>query len=336
MKYSRALSGAGGFTAVGPLWTGSEGPNTGFNKMARSIIQPGRTELWVLRDRVPLFGGIIWAVGANIDNRTITLTGKDHFSYLDRRALNKTHVFTAADQFTMIKTLVDYMNTATGGDIGLTVPSTTSGTTRTRRFDRNEFRRYGDIVREMSKLDSGFDFGVDFAGGVQSGFTKQLTLANRRGKKVSVTFEIGKNVELLNYEEDAWGMANSVIGIGSGEGTEQINTVSTKAASLNTYPLLEDALSFKTIEDTTVLDAKAKDERKRRDQPIRTVKVNIVADDPDSRLGAFDVGDDVRLFAKYGYIDVDEQFRIMSMDVTINEAGKETIGVDLTPLEFTT
>ncbi len=335
MQFTIGLNVAGGFVATGPLYT-SENANSGFNKMSASVVEPGRTELWVLRNKVVLYGGIIWGVQANIDTREISVHGKDHLSYLERRVLDKTHKFSGVDQFTIIKTLVDYMSSATSGDIGLTVGSATSGINRTRTFYNTEYRRYADILREFAEVDNGFDYTIEFGGGIQTGFTKNLKLENRRGRSTDIAFEVGKNIELLEYSDDAWPMANRVTAVGAGEGSEQISSVAADASSLNLFPLLEEQVAFKAMQDRSFIVAKAKDELKRRNDPIQTVVANIVSIDPDAKLGSFIVGDDLTVSVKQGYVNLQsKRMRVMSYDVKIDENGKESMKVRLTQLEST-
>lgn len=335
IKYSRPISDSGGFTATAPLWTGAT--IDAFNKITRTNIQPSNTELWVLRDGVVIWGGIIWTVKASVENRRLTIGGQDHWSYFSHRLFDKRQTWTNIEQFTIVKNVLDYAQSKPNGDIGLVVPTATaSGVTRTQRVYRNEYRRVADVITELAELENGFDFTIDYSGDIQSGFTKTFSIATRRGRRLAnTTFAIGKNVELLSYDEDGTSMANTVVAIGAGQGSQMRRSVATDATQFATFPLLETVFTHKSLQTTALVNALAAEELKRRTEAPRSVGVKVVSEDPDAHIGSFIAGDDVKVHCDYGWLNIDEYMRIMSYDVTIDAAGKETIDVKLTQVEGT-
>ena len=333
MKFNVTLNTAGGWSATAPITTATA--NSPFNKMTAENLDVGRTSIWVLRDGVPLYGGILWAVSADIEAGTISMGGKDLWSYYDHRLLNKTQTFAAVDQYTMVKTIIDYTNTLTAGDIGLVIPSATSGVTRDRTYYAHEYRVVSDIIEALSSLQDGFDFRWLYTGSVQAGFIATMEFAARMGRSTDLTFELGKNVEITNYQVDGVSMSNRVTAIGAGEGTAMVNSVAADAGSLARYPLLESAFVRKTVSTQSVLDAHAAAQLQNVQAPIQTITVKIIDNGPDVKLGSFIIGDDVRVVASSGFVNIDDRFRILSYTVEINESGEETTELSLTQLEST-
>ena len=84
VSYERALSKAGGFSGSIPVIEATAALNLYESTM------PGKTALYILRNGVCVWGGIIWSRSYNPTNKTLQVDGQEFISYLYHRAVWQT------------------------------------------------------------------------------------------------------------------------------------------------------------------------------------------------------------------------------------------------------
>lgn len=84
VSYTRALKDAGSFSGSVPVI-----PDNDYLDLYETTL-PGRTALYILRNGVCVWGGIIWSRNYDIKTRTLTVNGNEFTSYLYRRVAWKT------------------------------------------------------------------------------------------------------------------------------------------------------------------------------------------------------------------------------------------------------
>jgi hypothetical protein len=84
VSYERALSKAGSFSGTIPMIDAT----SSFNLYETTM--PGKTALYVLRNGVCVWGGIIWSRSYSPANKTLTIDGQEFISYLYHRAVWQT------------------------------------------------------------------------------------------------------------------------------------------------------------------------------------------------------------------------------------------------------
>jgi len=342
VSFGQTLNGPTSFTTTNAMTTGHITPGQlvhGFSwdKFQKANIKPGARLIHVLRDSVPLYSGILYSVSADPTTRSMQMSGSDHLSYLARRRLDTDQTFTTADQFQIVRDLVDEMQKNTYGDLGIQVTAGNSGVTRDREFKAIERWRFSDAITELAELDDGFDYTMRVSGNVVDGIVPTLTLASRLGSNSgNWVLQLGKNCESLAYSEDAAGMANTYTVLGNGNSEERPKFTAQNPGSLNTYPQFDEVRNIEaTDSEQTLINKTAYAYLAAYQTPVRTAVVRINPDDPDIKYGSINIGDDVRLIASYGFTEFDEKFRIMNIAVTIDEQGKETVVLTLTQFDST-
>jgi len=294
------------------------------NKVANYLqgaTQPGRTALYVDRDGVLVWGGIIWTRRYKASTGELELQCLDFLSYLDHRYLTASvaQVSGAAayDQFAIAQALVNWAQGVGGGNIGIQVGSNLSGVTRTITYNPYEFKLIGDALRELSALDKGFDLAIDVAY-VLGVPTKTLTLSYpRRGAVQGASgwvFEhevsgwsvvnpatglaapdITGNVSDYLWPEDASAQGITVYDNGAGSGTAQLQSAYSTTSLIDAgYPLLERTFSYKDAKTQAELDAHAVADGKALANPITLPQLEV-RPDLDPVLGTYTVGDDARV-----------------------------------------
>jgi hypothetical protein len=84
VSYERALSKAGSFSGTIPMIDAT----SSFNLYETTM--PGKTAVYVLRNGVCVWGGIIWSRSYSPANKTLTIDGQEFISYLYHRAVWQT------------------------------------------------------------------------------------------------------------------------------------------------------------------------------------------------------------------------------------------------------
>lgn len=85
VTYGRGLKAAGSFAGTTPVVLGK---TSGYDLYETTM--PGRTGLYVLRNNVCVWGGIVWTRSYDLNGRALTVTAQEFTSYLHHRVLWKT------------------------------------------------------------------------------------------------------------------------------------------------------------------------------------------------------------------------------------------------------
>lgn len=288
-----ALNDAGSFTGKLPL----------SDPVVRAIdpigsTQPGRTAIYVDRDGVLLWGGVLWTRRYDGATGHLELGGKEFLSYFDARRITADAVFTAADQLTIARSLVNTAQAVSGGNIGVQVGAETSGVTRDRTYYAYELKSVGEALRQLAAVDNGFDLAIDvaYSGGVPSkflrlGYPRRGQIAARSGW----VWEFPGNVQGYSWPEDATSQAITSWATGGGSGPGSLLASATSTAQLDAgYPLLEAVHSYGDVIDQTTLQSYATADAKALATPV-TIPVLDVRGDLDPMVGSYITGDELRL-----------------------------------------
>lgn len=328
--YTTVLDGAG--ILLGTVDLG--GTSSEDRIVAADIInatRPRRTVIWVDRDGQLRNAYIVWGRQIIRGTRAMVLRGASLFSYFHHRRLRVTKSYSQQDQLAIAKDLIDYAQSQPGGDIGIVTESASSGVLRDRKpigYDY-EAKVIGTLIEQLAAVQNGFDFDVTCAYVNDVPTATFRTYYPRRGRTADangISFVWGRNLLDIDVSEDESDHPNTVLGIGAGEDSTQLEAPAVNTAELDQgYPLLEAAYVRKNIyEADTLADNAAADLRRRQDSTRYRLYV-----DPDhilAPLGAWVVGDDVRVVIPAGGhprfpTGLDVTLRIVEESVTPNPSG---------------
>lgn len=305
--------------------------------------QPARTALYVDRDGVIVWGGIIWTRLYQSTDRTLQIGGNDFLSLWQHRFLTTTKQYTNQDPISIASDLASFTKLAAGGDVGITVNVMGgSGVLVSQTWNSWDLKGIEDAIRDLSQSNFGFDYAIDcsWSGGVP---TKTLNLTYpRRGRPFSISglvWEYPGNIANYQYPEDATQMATTVYDVGAGSGaTMLLSPMSTPSQIDIGYPLLETTLQYKDVTSATVLAGRATADAVAYSAPV-TLPTLQVRSDRDPVLGAYETGDDCRVRLtdsrfpqpSTGGAGLDTYFRITQIDVTPQDTGPEIVQLTLGP-----
>lgn len=292
-------------------------------------LYPWGTRLYVLRDRTPVWGGLLTGRTSSPPSDQISLAGKGFLAYFrEKRQRKATKTYTAQDQHDIARGIIDDAQAVAGGDLGIVTTDTNlSGVTRTRTFTGSERKPYADELIELALLDNGFDFRFDTYLNGDAYETALRCTYPATGRDTDIVLQHGSTCTVIDIDDDADALANSIDGTGAGEGSSMLLSTAADPSQLTGFPLLEGILPAIDITSQTLLDAATARDLTRRSQISRVVTVQIV-DGYGPQIGDFVVGDRVRLVYSDDFETIDETMRILMWTVDV-DGDAEVITITL-------
>lgn len=312
-----------------------------FNVDASTI--PGRCGLYVDRDGILVWGGVIWGRSYNSSSQTLTFSAQEWISYFDHRRVTQDVQFTNIDQLVIAKTLIEDAQTATYGDIGVLYNSqgqTTSGVLVSRTYYNYEFKNVFQAIQDLSRQSDGFDFAIDVDYDNVTGLpTKTFNTYYPRSGVAYTTnsltvpvfeFPAGNVVE-YEYPEDGAAVANTVYGLGAGSNEGKLLSLGQDTSKLTAgWALLETTANYSDITDQTVLNNLSQAQALATSYPPVVLKV-VVPASVNPVFGTYSVGDDARIIITDSRFPntLDEIYRIVGLTVQPGEDGPERVTLTL-------
>jgi hypothetical protein len=311
--------------------------SAGLNVDASTI--PARCAIYVDRDGTLVWGGVIWGRDYNSTSQKLIITAREFESYFERRRITADAVFTNVDQLTVAQSIFNTAQSATNGNIGVIVPTNTSGILISRTYYGYEYKQVYGAVQDLSRALDGFDFNirVSYSSGVP---TKTLVLGYPRiGTAYSVTsitapvFSLpAGNIVEYSYPEDGSIAANTIYGLGAGSNEGKLISTQSDATLLTAgWPLLEDQANYSDITNATLLGEITQGVLEGLSLPPTTIKVAVPAYQ-DPVFGTYSIGDDARLIITDNRFPntLDEVYRIVGLNVQPGEDNPERVTITLT------
>lgn len=298
VTFTQVLNGAGSFNARLLISDLREA-----NYDIAGVTIPARTAIYVDRDGVLVWGGVLWQRTYNSTEQTISLTAREFTSYFERRRITSTLVYTNTDQLTIAQNLITNAQAATGGNIGVVVPSNTSGILVTRTFFDYEFKDLFSAIKDLSNSQDGFDFGITVAYDSTNTPRKYMfTDYPKRGvtynplDPTAIVFEYPGNLVSYEWPDDGSFVVNTLYGIGpnSNEAMIRATAVAPDNPVAAGWPYLQDTTTYNDQYDPNLLYSQVLGEVTARQYPIVTVKITLPAYVAPV-LGSYTIGDECLL-----------------------------------------
>jgi hypothetical protein len=321
VKFGDVLNAPGSFSAATPISLA----RNGYDPITRNVLDPGRTAIHVERDGVIVWSGILWTVRANVTDQTIEYGAEGLWSYFRRRTIRTDTTFTGIDQAAIAQQLVTTAQSVPGGDLGIVVGSETTGRLRDRDYVGTERKPIGEAIEQLAAVIDGFDFSISSAwnaGMIESTFEIHYP---RRGTRTAIVVDLNGPIGGFEYTIDATVQANEITAIGADNGTGPISTVVSDPDTFTGYPLLEDVLSLTDVSDLDTLDDHARNRLAAIRLPVATIPNVEFRPSGDLTIGAITTGDELRVIANAGYVNVDAWYRVVSWEIEVDENGTETM-----------
>jgi len=298
VSFNRELNTAGSFSGQILL---SDSRSINYDIDASTI--PARTAIYVERNGVLVWGGILWSRSYDSTMQIMSFTATEFESYFTHRRIAVDYDFVDVDQLTACQTIVNNLQALPNGNIGVTVGTETSGVLIVKSIYDYELKPCLEFIYELSKGQNGFDFNIDVAYGLGNAFTKTLKMDYpRRGTPYSLTnpdeimLEFPANVIAYTYPEDGGRTTNTLYGVGGGRGEDALIVLKQDASQLATgWALLENSVSYTDYDDPDLLGSITQGNLNAMVYPVVVATVTFPTDTLDPVYGTYNTGDDVRL-----------------------------------------
>lgn len=356
--YTIERNGSGNWSAeIEPLVAHTA---NGLIEPGKESLNPGATIVVAERGGTPQFGGWLWVVDGQID-ANIKIGGQGFWAYWreNRRRIRSRNTmtyatgnsdqeitWTAVDYFRIVTDIMDHISgqgpyTPYWDSITMHGPSAgLAGVTDTFTLWAYEDNDPGAIIERTANSDPGFDFTWKWewsSGTLVPSMDLWYPRAGRRNE--SVAFETGKNISLIRYTEDATKYANQVIVTGAGSGDNLITASANNSLDwypTGIYPVFNHYERHTEVDNTTVLAELATRSINTWSKMPTMIEVELIdkSSASDTDLDVFSIGDSIITQAAQGWIQIGQTseswFRIETINVTVDNDGKETVKLRLT------
>jgi hypothetical protein len=347
VQFTQVLNTPGSFNGA---ILGSDARELGYDITAST--EPARTAIYVDRDGVLIWGGILWLRTWDTDSQHFTFNAREFGSYFEHRRITgamidnqQAVVYSDEDQLFIAQDLMTLAQSVTGGDIGVVVPNNTSNVLVTRIYYDYEYKDVWGAIKDLSNQQDGFDFNIDVAYDANleprkyahTDYPYRGTAFNAASPSALV-FEFPGNIVSYEWPDDGSITSNTMYGIGpqSNEAKIRATAVSPTNQIAAGYPLLEDTVSYTDQYDPDLLYQQTLGEVTAKQLPVVTPKIVLPAY-IDPVLGSYKTGDECLLRitddrfpndgSGFGYSAVK---RIVSISVSPGEDGPERVTLTLT------
>lgn len=325
VSYSNVLSGTGEFKgsiSINRDTMAFMPPNSGDTSTSkyidrdrptfniRSVTTPGKFGLYVYRNGVPVWGGIIWArqYDSSEGSGKMTLTAKTFESYFYHRFQRTTKYWSNEDQLEIARWLVTSNGSAAA--VLIDVDTTTSPRRRERTMFGYEYKTTGEELEQLANLIDGFDWNVVIGLDADDKPTRKLVFyypeAGVSRADTTLQFEfpgVIKDYTMTDNSEDG---GNYIWAIGAGEGSEMVVESASDYSQLSQgWPVIETSRSHKSVLRPSTLQEHADKALEKLNTPVTVFTANLRADQ-DPIYGSYSLGDWARFrFRDYYFWTLD-------------------------------
>ncbi|MFI1734050.1 hypothetical protein ACH40E_33525 [Streptomyces acidicola] len=287
---------------------------------------PGRTAVYVDRDGVLVWGGIVWTRDQVKGGKSIQAA--EFLSYYQHRYVKKTlstdtslllnpalvqdggqRIYT--EQKYQLWSLLRYANDQTGGDIHINLDdltSTPTGINRTATYFGYERPEIYKAIGELAGADDGFDFAIEVGWSYAANnmpatrYRRARMWFPRRGRTAAesgLVFSKGGGYgSILDYDwpEDGTSLVTEMSGLGAGSGEAKIVKTATAQDLIDSgWPLLEGVATYDGVIDEAQVQGLTNADLEAQSQAQVQPTFEVSAD-TDPAFGSYQVGDEA-LFA---------------------------------------
>lgn len=293
-----------------------------------ATIQEMISDLWVMRNGLPLFRGRFGASSdsGDEDSLSVQFGCADYRELLHRRFLweGDTLSYLSVDQAAIAWGILSATQGKAGGNLGIIQGlGSTTGVVRT-RSDFQAGDSIGDRLDSLSQVLDGFDYDINPVPG-STAMTFDLYYPSR-GSALAVVLDYGGRVAKFSRTVDPSTFGNAV----RATGVDTLTPVRVEAGGISTDPAGRWDLQWSDQSITVAATLTAKANQALADgqyvQPAWTVTLP-----PNSWGGPDDfwLGDQITLVVNAGRLNVVESLRVYEIGLSLDQDGNETITATL-------
>ncbi|WP_282793679.1 hypothetical protein [Streptomyces sp. CC224B] len=323
LSFTHTLNASGSATVTIPLFAPEADPES---------LSPGVSGLAVLRDGVPVWGGALWGLSADIAAGTLALSASGfHSHYKGRYFLEGWHM-RDREQSELLRWWFSYHNAQNG--IGTEVSLAPTGVKRTAIWTRYELKSVAEAIEEMADNVNGFNFRyVPYWAEPGKRIGHRFVTAPRSGgaAKHSLAHRVNCDVTRVSYDSAALCTTAYVSGADAGNGEKLIGIAESRVASarmaqrvmVGTYP---DVKESRTLIDRAWATINA------GSVPVAIPELTLYPGH--ARPQDVVPGDVAATRVDAGYVALYEEFVITECATTVDTTGGESVSLALASKEL--
>ena len=292
------------------------------NQDPRNLLINGSTEVRIKRGQSYLCGGQLnyFTPYVSPKQQYIDIKASGFLNLFQDRFTAASRIFTATQATTIASTVINETQAQTNGDYGVTIGSLATVGLHDRTYQRTNLK---NLLQDLTRVQTAsFDF--------QFAYNKVFnTFAQLGSQRPDVIFEYPKNITSFSVPNDATGLANHIIALGSGFGQQaQTQAVVDNTSSQTTYKLREKVITPNGVIDVSTLTDVANAELAAWAFPFELPSITVDGNQAPF-VTDYGIGDQVRIRIKnYKMLShIDGLYRIEKIDLQIDDDDNETINL---------
>ena len=195
LEFDDYIGKPGSFTGTIPI------PNTDLaGRVAR--LTEGRTAVYVARGADLWWGGVLWTMTPACDDKgviTCAIQAGTFDSYAGRRYIRSSLTYLNVDQFQVVRNLWQYVQWTSGGNIGLTFGTETSGTLISPSWRDGDETLVDDAISQLTSATPGFEYCVSVFRDPNSGARTRLLRLGAPIRSGTTPLIVDKPGSILTY-----------------------------------------------------------------------------------------------------------------------------------------
>lgn len=266
----------------------------------------GQRDIYIYRNDDIAWGGRLLNKSGRITggDDLITLASQGFMSLLKKRVT--TDFIDNTDAGEIVWTWIDTSQNLVNGDLGITKGTVVPSKNRQRLTENSSI--YEEMI-QLTEVKQGIDLEITQ--------TKVYNSYYPQGsdKSATVKFQLGKNIETIDWSEDFSDPVNEAIVLGGGYGQSAITETRENTDLQEDYGLFQEVIPYKNVEETTLLQDKGDKEIIRRGLPRKQYTITQTPEsEPD--WTSLSLGDWVRVDVDYGVVSIHDAVRISTISVS--------------------
>jgi hypothetical protein len=317
-SFTETLNAEGGASFTIPLNAPEADPLT---------FAPGISGVAILRDNVPVWGGLVWTMSADLAGGTLTVNASGYHSHYRGRFLVNGYSAQDRDQASMVRDWLD--STTTGISTEEWDGLATTGRLRSRAWTKYEFKNVAEAIEELAEESGGFNFRYEpylANDGFAVGNRFRLTEIGSESIPVTLTHRLNCDVTKVDYDGSQMATHTHALGADTGNG-EKLMGSSTNPDLIGPMPEKRTVASFTDIKETETLAYKADVMLDIGRAPVAIPSLTIY---PGQFSPAdFKPGQSGLVQVDSGYVALLDEFVITERSTSVNANGSEVITLSL-------
>lgn len=333
ISYSEKLNTAGSLTAELKM-------NHITNKVTRSLT-PGYRTLYLYRNGVLVWGGILYEKKYSSENRTLRIEGRTFVWYFMNRIVEKSYNFVNKEQIDIATDILfPFLN-----DMNMVIAKTNpSGIKRDIKIAGADLKYAWDCVSHVFNMKNGFDIHIQAEqyktvnnGNPKPWLRYYYPYKGKSINKTDLVFDYPHG-SIISYENTTTinGATNYVYGVAGGEDSKNKiyhNWWYTRSPT-NWFIPIDIKKEYPSVKNRETLKAHIRAELFRKRAPIESLSVTVRTNRESApTIGSFSIGDWALFRVNDEYYYYSAHYRIVEYEVVVDNKGLEVINFTLNSKE---